>query len=338
MSTRVHDGGVFSRRLPGVVASWSNVTALAGDARWVSEAGRALLVWVPVYMLSADEYSSQWGAVAAASVVAVVWLAALRSAFGAVHLTLGPAIRAAFGTITGLVVVSAFSLWMPGLQLPPSTLAAAAISVFVLTTIWEAVCPGEPVDDGRGDVLCSDDEHPALGDDALADRLPDRGEHEDRDRRRRKRRGRQLQAGHPQGERRDHDESRDRPECRADCRPEREVHCAECAPQRREPDDRHDGGGRNRPPLRRILIGRKHVDRHPDEERPSCLAHPTGVSGESGDVRPRGEDPRQPAGKNTSIVHACAHGVFPMPSCTPSRAQPECTAAAPCFQPCSRQF
>jgi exopolysaccharide biosynthesis polyprenyl glycosylphosphotransferase len=140
MSTRVHDGGVVSRRLPGVLASWSNVAAYAEDARWVSEAGRALLVWVPVYMLSADEYSSQWQAVAAASFVAVVWLAALRSAFGAVHFTLGPAIRAAFGTITGLVVVSAFALWMPGLQLPPSTLAAAAISVFVLTTIWEAVC------------------------------------------------------------------------------------------------------------------------------------------------------------------------------------------------------
>jgi exopolysaccharide biosynthesis polyprenyl glycosylphosphotransferase len=139
MSTRVHDGAVGPRRLPGALSSWS-AAAFAGDARWVSEAGRATLVCVPVYMLAAEPYSSHWHALAVAAVVSSVWLIALRSASSVVHFTLGPAIRSAFGTATGLVVVSALALWVPGLRLPLSTLAAAAISVFALATTWEAVC------------------------------------------------------------------------------------------------------------------------------------------------------------------------------------------------------
>ena len=138
MSTSVHDGAVGPRRLPGALLSWS--LAAPGNGRWVSELGRATVVWVPVFMLAAEQYSSLGRAFAASAVLGLVWFAALRSAFSAVHFTLGPAIRTAFGTVTGLIVISAMALWIPGLRLPLATLAAAAISVFALATVWEATC------------------------------------------------------------------------------------------------------------------------------------------------------------------------------------------------------
>ena len=54
---------------------------------------------------------------------------------------LGPAVPASVGTLTGLVVVSALTFWIPlsETRLSVSTLALMAISVFALSTLWEAV-------------------------------------------------------------------------------------------------------------------------------------------------------------------------------------------------------
>jgi exopolysaccharide biosynthesis polyprenyl glycosylphosphotransferase len=68
-----------------------------------------------------------------------VWLFALRSAFGAAPFTLGPTVPAAVGSVTGLAVLSALTLWFPGLQLPLQTLFLMTISVFVLSASWEGV-------------------------------------------------------------------------------------------------------------------------------------------------------------------------------------------------------
>jgi exopolysaccharide biosynthesis polyprenyl glycosylphosphotransferase len=111
----------------------------AGDARWVTAAGRVLLVWVPCYMLMGYRFGPTSIAVAAASLLTAVWLISLRSAFAAVHFTLGPAVRCAVGTVTGVVGVSAVALWVPGLGMSSSTILALAVSVFTLTTIWESV-------------------------------------------------------------------------------------------------------------------------------------------------------------------------------------------------------
>ena len=64
----------------------------------------------------------------------------MRSAFRAVPFALGAAVPAAVGTVTGLVVVSALNFWLPlpGAPLALSTLALMAVSVFSLSTLWEA--------------------------------------------------------------------------------------------------------------------------------------------------------------------------------------------------------
>jgi exopolysaccharide biosynthesis polyprenyl glycosylphosphotransferase len=104
----------------------------------VIEAGRALLVWVPCYAIMGPRFSLGVG-VAAASLLAAVWLICLRSAFAAVHLALGVPIRCAVGTATGFVGASAVALWVPGQGMSFWTILALAVSVFTLTAIWEGV-------------------------------------------------------------------------------------------------------------------------------------------------------------------------------------------------------
>jgi exopolysaccharide biosynthesis polyprenyl glycosylphosphotransferase len=122
--------------------SWTEELASAikvGDARWVAAAGRVVLVWVPCYTLMGYRFGPSATALAASSLLTVVWLVSLRSAFAAVHFTLGPAVRTAVGSTTGMVGVSAVALWVPGLGMSTSTILALTLSVFTLTTVWESV-------------------------------------------------------------------------------------------------------------------------------------------------------------------------------------------------------
>src|SRR5215204_126505 len=122
--------------------SWTAELASAiriGDPRWVAPAGRIVLVWVPCYTLMGYRFGSSPTALAASTMLAAVWLVSLRSAFAAVHFTLGPAVRTSVGAVTGMIGVSAVALWVPGLGMSTSTILALTLSVFALTTIWEAV-------------------------------------------------------------------------------------------------------------------------------------------------------------------------------------------------------
>jgi exopolysaccharide biosynthesis polyprenyl glycosylphosphotransferase len=110
----------------------------AADARWVTEAGRAVLVFMPCYTIMGPRFSTGVG-VAAALLLTAIWLICLRSAFAAVHFTLGLPIRCAVGAAMGFVGASAVALWVPGLGMSGWTILALAASVFTLTTIWEAV-------------------------------------------------------------------------------------------------------------------------------------------------------------------------------------------------------
>jgi exopolysaccharide biosynthesis polyprenyl glycosylphosphotransferase len=102
---------------------------------WVVLGGRALLVWLPVYFLLAQTVPTAQ-AVLAASAVSAIWLLGLRAALGT-YFTLGPAVAAATGTLTGLVAVSAFDLWVPDIDLGVVKLAEAAAAVFALSATWE---------------------------------------------------------------------------------------------------------------------------------------------------------------------------------------------------------
>lgn len=122
--------------------AWWTVGALAREhgSRLVPGVGQAVLVCVPVLTLTASHYGSTDPALGFGALLAAIWVLALRSAAGAVHFALGSVVRAAVGTVTGLVTVSALIVWLPGLSLPSSTLAVMALSVFALTALWEVAC------------------------------------------------------------------------------------------------------------------------------------------------------------------------------------------------------
>ncbi len=97
--------------------------------------GRALLIWLPVYFLLVQTTAPARAAVASLGICAI-WMLALRAALGA-YFTLGPAVAAAAGTLTGLVAVSAVDFWVPGIDLGAGGLAEAAVAVFTLSATWE---------------------------------------------------------------------------------------------------------------------------------------------------------------------------------------------------------
>jgi exopolysaccharide biosynthesis polyprenyl glycosylphosphotransferase len=102
---------------------------------WIVLGGRGLLILLPVYFLIAQS-APTLDALLAASAVSAVWLLALRAALSA-YFTLGPPVGSAVGTATGLVVVSAFDFWVPGIELGAGRLAQAALAVFALSAAWE---------------------------------------------------------------------------------------------------------------------------------------------------------------------------------------------------------
>lgn len=138
MSSRVQPwSGELS---PTLVAAADLVAAVkTGRAKWFVAGGRAALVWAPCYALTSQRFEVTATALAASLLLAAVWLIGLRSAFAAVHPTLGIPVRCAVGTATGLVGVSAVALWVPGLGMSVTTLLALAASVFALATLWEGL-------------------------------------------------------------------------------------------------------------------------------------------------------------------------------------------------------
>ena len=105
----------------------------------VVAAGQALLVWLPCFTFAAHRFGPGRFAVAASLLLTAVWLICLRSAFSAVHPTLGSPVRCAVATVTGFVGVSAVALWIPGMGMGFSTVLMLAVSVFALGTVWEAI-------------------------------------------------------------------------------------------------------------------------------------------------------------------------------------------------------
>ncbi len=137
----MHDpGGLAVPSTPGPLGS--SIPTLAGriDARGVAEIGRAATILVPVLALTDAQLSSITASLVVSSVIVAVWFFTLRNAYGAVPFTLGAAVPASVGTLTGLVAISAVNFWipLPGAELSLPTLALMAISVFALSTLWEA--------------------------------------------------------------------------------------------------------------------------------------------------------------------------------------------------------
>jgi exopolysaccharide biosynthesis polyprenyl glycosylphosphotransferase len=128
-------------RDPTDVARWHAPRSLAWDhrdrARFVAQAGRAAVVWLAVLV----PYASARGSLTAAdlvtvSVLAAIWLAALRTAFASARV-IGIGVPAAVGTCTGLIAVTGLNAWVPDLQLGAATLVGTAVGVLASAGAWE---------------------------------------------------------------------------------------------------------------------------------------------------------------------------------------------------------
>ena len=97
--------------------------------------GRIALVWLAVYAGYAGEQTPN--GFLTISLLAAVWVVALRSAFAAGHYTVDSTITVMIGTVTGLVLASALNEWVPGVELTAPRLFATATAIFGLVAVWE---------------------------------------------------------------------------------------------------------------------------------------------------------------------------------------------------------
>ena len=138
MSTRTEARPFEAEHLPGLTRSEPGArpyVAPRNGVTWLVLGGRALLIWLPVYFLLAQTAPTPKALVAACAVSAI-WLLGLRAGLNA-YFTLGPAVASAAGTFTGLVAVSAFDLWVPGIDPGAGALGETALVVFALSAAWE---------------------------------------------------------------------------------------------------------------------------------------------------------------------------------------------------------
>jgi len=138
----MHDpGGLVVRSTAGPARP--SISTLVGriDARAAAEIGRAATIVVPVFVLTAQNAPNLPALLFTVAIVTAIWSVTLRSAFGAVPFTLGSAVPAFVGTLTGLVVISAGNFWVPipGTRLTVPTLAVMSLSVFAVAALWEGV-------------------------------------------------------------------------------------------------------------------------------------------------------------------------------------------------------
>ncbi|HEV2591712.1 MAG TPA: sugar transferase [Gaiellaceae bacterium] len=103
--------------------------------------GRLGVVWLPLYAMLQSRVPSLAGGLELTTVLALVWFVGLHKAFEAARLTLlslGPATAAALGTALGWIAASAASVWVD-LHLAPVDLLETAVTVFILSWVWESV-------------------------------------------------------------------------------------------------------------------------------------------------------------------------------------------------------
>lgn len=106
------------------------------DARVVARAGGALVIWLAVFVPALSQRPPSAVGVAAITLAAAIWVAAIRSAQAAAQCTVGTALSSAVGALTGLVAIGAINPWMPGLQLQPTALLGTALGVWGSASTW----------------------------------------------------------------------------------------------------------------------------------------------------------------------------------------------------------
>lgn len=135
-STPVEEAAVT---LQGAVASaeLAREPARLDGVKVVALTGGAAVVWLAVFVPYVSQRSVTGLGLAAVTLLTAIWVVTLRSAFAAGKGTIGTALSAAIGSVTGLVTVAAIDPWFPGLQLGPEGVLGIGVGVFASAGTWE---------------------------------------------------------------------------------------------------------------------------------------------------------------------------------------------------------
>jgi exopolysaccharide biosynthesis polyprenyl glycosylphosphotransferase len=107
------------------------------DVKFVARIGGAVVVWLAVFVPCVSQRPVTGAGLAAVTIVAAIWAAAIRSAYADAQSTVSTGLSAAIGTFTGLIVVGAINPWFPGLQLGPGLLLGIAVGVWASAATWD---------------------------------------------------------------------------------------------------------------------------------------------------------------------------------------------------------
>jgi exopolysaccharide biosynthesis polyprenyl glycosylphosphotransferase len=107
------------------------------DVKFVARIGGAVVVWLAIFVPCVSQRPITGAGLAAVTIVAAIWAAAIRSACAAAQGTVSTGPSAAIGTFTGLIAVSAIDPWFPGLQLGPGLLLGIAAGVWASAATWD---------------------------------------------------------------------------------------------------------------------------------------------------------------------------------------------------------
>jgi exopolysaccharide biosynthesis polyprenyl glycosylphosphotransferase len=107
------------------------------DVKFVARIGGALVVWLAVFVPYISQRPLAGAGLAAITIAAAIWTAAIRSAHATAHGTVGTGLSTAIGSFTGLIAVGAINPWFPGLQLRPAALLGIAAGIWASAATWE---------------------------------------------------------------------------------------------------------------------------------------------------------------------------------------------------------
>jgi exopolysaccharide biosynthesis polyprenyl glycosylphosphotransferase len=107
------------------------------DVKFLARIGAALVLWLAIFVPCVSQRPVTGAGLAAVTIVAAIWSAAIRSACAAAQGTVSTGLSAAIGTFTGLIAVSAIDPWFPGLQLGPGLLLGIAAGVWASAATWD---------------------------------------------------------------------------------------------------------------------------------------------------------------------------------------------------------
>jgi exopolysaccharide biosynthesis polyprenyl glycosylphosphotransferase len=106
------------------------------DVEFVARTGGAVVLWLAVFVPYVSQRPVTGGGLAAVTIVAAIWAAAIRSAYSAAQAAVGTGLSAIIGSFTGLIAVAAIDPWFPGLQLGPGALLGIAAGVGASAATW----------------------------------------------------------------------------------------------------------------------------------------------------------------------------------------------------------